>query len=142
MRCDIVFSGMIITTLVFYITGIIAAIRSMVKYKYSAWWLLIIVILPPPLAFILYAYLENTILKKGMDTKALIQSRIKVRIMVILFLIQYVFGLFLTGLLKYAIGMEWGGEISLIATNILFLLFVLTNLIYGKKMMNLLNSHI
>jgi len=117
-------------------------LQSIRKYKYSSLWLIvaIIMIICPVLIFILYSYREKVILKKSQQIKEKIKSEMKFKGMMVLFLIYYALGVFLSFFLRYGVYVEWSGEGALFFVNTMFLFFIFAYIIYGKKQIEKLLS--
>jgi hypothetical protein len=126
---------MMITIVLLYIIGMLAMLKSVIKYKYSPLWLIVaaLMLVCPSLIFVLYSYREKAKLKETQQIGEKLRSEIKYKGMVVLFLIYYIVGLFLVFFLKYVLHVEWGGECALVLANVLYLLFLLTYVVYIKK---------
>ena len=135
---DISLLMMLITIVLLYITGMVAMLRSVIKYKYSPLWLIVaaILLICPTLIFVLYSYREKAKLKESQQIREKVRSEIKYKGMVVLFLIYYVFCVFLAFFLKYGVHIEWGGECAVFFANALYLLFFLTYAVYIRKQIN------
>ena len=133
---------MSITIVLLYIIGMVAMLRSIIKYRYSPLWLIVAaaMLVCPPLIFLLYSFREKVKLKESQQIKEKIRSEIKYKGMVVLFLIYYVCGVFFAFFLKYGLHVEWGGECAVFFANILYLLFLLTYAVYIRKQINKLLS--
>ena len=124
-------------TLLLYLIGIAAAIKSKIQYGYSIFWLIpsLLLFVYPPLIFVIYSYREKAVAK----TENLQKHKDKTRFFSIMAILFYVFGTILTMLFGYGFEIDWYGLIAYVAASIMWLLLVSTYIILNKKSKRELN---
>ncbi|MDR0507367.1 MAG: hypothetical protein LBH32_11245 [Dysgonamonadaceae bacterium] len=138
---DISLFMMISTTLVLFLIIYGAMIRSVIKYKYSAWWLLLAALLfaCPPLIFVLFSFCERVALNKDKIKKEEIKGKIKVRIAIASFIFYYLLLPLFVNFLKYSSANQvWYSEMASVCVNIVMIALV-PFYVYIKKQIHLLN---
>ena len=123
----------VVISLLVYLIGIAAAIKSKIQYGYSIFWLipsLLMLSVCPPLIFAIYSHREKAVAK----TENLQKHKDKTRFFSTMALLFYVFGTILTLLFNYVFKMDWnGGLLAYVAAYIMWLLCVSTYIILNKK---------
>ena len=129
----------VLISLLVYLIGIAAAIKSKIQYGYSIFWLipsLLMLFVYPPLIFVIYSYREKAVAK----TENLQKHKDKTRFFSIMAILFYVFGTILTLLFWQVFETDWhGGLLAYVAAYIMWLLCVSTYIILNKKSKRELN---